>query len=89
VYAIRVSDRDTFIASLAEKGIFCGIHYPIPVHLQKAYSALQLGPEDRAVSEMVAKKFVSLPIYPELHEDQIQYVARGVKDTLKATTPVE
>ena len=78
VYAIRVPDRDTFIASLAEKGIFCGIHYPIPMHLQNAYLSLGQSVESFPVAEICASQFVSLPIFPEMNKDQVEYVIEAI-----------
>jgi dTDP-4-amino-4,6-dideoxygalactose transaminase len=74
IYAIRVADRDRLIASLAEKDIHCGIHYPIPVHLLAAYKSLNLGVGSFPVAEKSAAEFVSLPMFPELSKDQIHCV---------------
>ena len=84
LYAIRVidADRDAFMKALNEKEIFCGIHYPVPVHLQKAYSSLNQGPGSFPVAERCASQYVSLPMYPELGEDQIVYTARCVNELL-------
>jgi dTDP-4-amino-4,6-dideoxygalactose transaminase len=80
VYAIRVQDRDNILAKLAEKDIHCGIHYPVPVHLQDAY--LNLGNEDhnlKKISERVSSELLSLPMYPELAKFQIEYVIEAIK----------
>ena len=79
IYAIRVADRDRLIASLAEKDIHCGIHYPIPVHLLDAYKSLNLGKGSFPVAEKSAAEFVSLPMFPELTREQVRAVAEGVK----------
>jgi dTDP-4-amino-4,6-dideoxygalactose transaminase len=76
IYAIRVQNRDALIKALAEKDIHCGIHYPIPLHLQDAYKALGLRKGSFPVAEKVASEFVSLPMFPELDQDQIEFVAR-------------
>jgi dTDP-4-amino-4,6-dideoxygalactose transaminase len=78
VYAIRVPNRDHFIASLAAKGIFCGIHYPIPMHLQNAYQSLGLPVESYPVAELCASQFVSLPIFPEMKKEQVEYVIEAI-----------
>jgi dTDP-4-amino-4,6-dideoxygalactose transaminase len=78
IYAIRVPQRDRVIDSLAEKEIYCGIHYPIPVHLLDAYKSLNLGVGSFPVAEKSAAEFVSLPMFPELTPEQIQYVAEGL-----------
>jgi dTDP-4-amino-4,6-dideoxygalactose transaminase len=80
IYAIRVKNRDSFMDSLAEKEINCGIHYPIPIHLQSAYQSLGYKKGDFPVAEKCAEEFVSLPMYPELSLEQIEYVAGEVKN---------
>jgi dTDP-4-amino-4,6-dideoxygalactose transaminase len=79
LYAIRVQNRDALIDSLAEKGISCGIHYPVPIHLQQAYGYMNLKPGALPVAEKCASEFVSLPMYPELTVEQIAYVADQIK----------
>lgn len=80
IYAIRVKDRDNLISYLKDKGISCGIHYPIPIHLQEAYSFMNLKKGSFPVSEACATEFVSLPIYPELSEQQVSYVIDSIMD---------
>jgi len=60
---------------LADRGVFCGIHYPIPVHLTKAYANLGYKEGDFPLSEICASEYVSLPMFPELTKEQIQKVA--------------
>lgn len=74
VYAIEVPQRDDVLAALHAAGIGAGIHYPVPVHLQKAYANLGCGPGDLPVTESLAKRFLSLPIYPELQPRQISEI---------------
>jgi dTDP-4-amino-4,6-dideoxygalactose transaminase len=78
IYAIRVADRDRLIASLAEKDVHCGIHYPISVHLLDAYKSLGYQQGAFPVAEKAASEFVSLPMFPELTPAQIDRVACGV-----------
>ena len=66
MYAIELAHRDYVQTALSTAGIATGIHYPIPVHLQKAYENLGYGPGDLPVSETLSDRFLSLPIYPEL-----------------------
>ena len=66
VYALRVKNRDGLISALAEKGIGTNIHYPVPVHLQDAYSFLGLKKGSFPVAEQCAAEFVSLPMFAEL-----------------------
>jgi len=82
IYAIRVADRDRLIASLAEKDIQCGIHYPIPVHLLDAYKSLNLGTGSFPVAEKSAAEFVSLPMFPELSGEQIEWVVGEIRRNL-------
>jgi dTDP-4-amino-4,6-dideoxygalactose transaminase len=79
IYAIRVQDRDSMIDSLAKEEIYCGIHYPIPIHLQEAYHFLGLKGGSFPVAERCAKEFVSLPMFPELTREQIERVVEAVK----------
>jgi len=79
VYAVRVANRDAVMDALKEKGVGCGIHYPVPLHLQKAYAELGHNKGDFPVAEQSASEFLSLPMFPELTDEQIQYVA----DTLR------
>ena len=80
VYAIRTRNRDAFMAALSEQGISCGIHYPVPLHLQEAYQNLGYKKGDFPIAEKCADEFVSLPMYPELPEDSIYYVAEKIKE---------
>jgi len=84
IYAVRVPERDRVLADLAARDIHCGIHYPIPVHLQSAYRHLGLGPESFPVAERCADEFLSLPMFPELTADQIDAVADALQETLGA-----
>jgi dTDP-4-amino-4,6-dideoxygalactose transaminase len=70
IYAIRVKNRDALLKELADSDIYCGIHYPISVHLQEAYSDLGYKGSNLHVSEKVVSELLSLPMYPELAHDQ-------------------
>ena len=82
VYAVRVQDRNDVIRHLEEKGIGCGVHYPVPVHLQEAYASLGYERGAFPVSEQIANEFVSLPMFPELSEAQIDFVIETVKESV-------
>ena len=84
VYAIRVQERDEVLAFLAEKGIQCGVHYPVPIHLQKAYRNLGYKTGDLPVSERTALEFLSLPMFPELTKAQIEMVSLSLRDAVAA-----
>jgi len=79
IYAIRVKGRDALIAALAAKDIHCGIHYPIPLHLQEAYKSLGYRAGAFPVAEKAASEFVSLPMFAELTGEQIARVASELK----------
>jgi dTDP-4-amino-4,6-dideoxygalactose transaminase len=79
VYAIEVAERDKVQTALHATGVATGIHYPIPVHLQKAYADLGYGWGDFPVTEAVAGRFLSLPIYPELRPDQVAEVVQRLE----------
>jgi dTDP-4-amino-4,6-dideoxygalactose transaminase len=66
LYVVRSNDREKLMVFLKEQGIGTGIHYPIPLHMQKAYHALGYSPGDFPVAEKVAAEIVSLPMYPQL-----------------------
>jgi dTDP-4-amino-4,6-dideoxygalactose transaminase len=85
VYALRVENRDQIVKGLTEKGIGCGIHYPVPVHLQEAYRSLGYGRGSFPVAELCAVQFLSLPMYPELTREQIFAVTQELKMLLGKT----
>lgn len=75
VYAVAVPRRDEAVKVLQDCGIGVGIHYPVPVHLQKAYANLGRRAGDLPATEKLATEFLSLPIYPELRPEQAAEVA--------------
>jgi len=82
IYPVRLQRRDEVIELLGKAGIQCGIHYPIPVHLQEAYRSLGLGPGSYPVAERCAQEFLSLPMFPELTQGQLHAVASELKSAL-------
>ena len=84
VYVVRVRDRDGFMAYLLARGVHTAIHYPFPVHTLPAYADLGFSAGDFPVAEQVASEVVSLPMYPELREDQVEEVARVVTEWASA-----
>ena len=78
VYAVRNGDRDGLIASLNAQDIQCGIHYPVPIHLQEAYAGLYLAEGTFPVAEKCAKETLSLPIFPEITAAQITEVCASI-----------
>jgi len=82
VYAVRTPKRDALQETLRAAGVHTGIHYPIPVHLQKAYGDLGYGPGDLPVTENAAQELLSLPMFPELQTEQVEAVCRAVRQGL-------
>lgn len=75
LYVVRTANRDGLIHYLKGKGIGTGIHYPIPLHLQKAYAFLHYTREDLPVASRLAAEIVSLPMFPQLQASQQARVA--------------
>ena len=82
VYAVRVQERDAVLRHLQEKGVGCAVHYPVPVHLQEAGRNLGSTKGAFPIAEKLADEFLSLPMFPELTEEQIEYVGRCVSETV-------
>jgi dTDP-4-amino-4,6-dideoxygalactose transaminase len=82
IYAVRTQNRDALLKYLAGEGISCGIHYPVPVHLQTAYSNMGVENNELRVSERVATELLSLPMYPELRDEQQKRVKDKIQEFL-------
>ncbi len=80
VFVIRVRERDALRAFLAEREIETGIHYPTPVHLQPPYADLHYRRGDFPVTEALADQVLSLPMFPELTEKEVEIVAGGIRE---------
>lgn len=83
IFAIRTQSRDSLMTALAEKGVSCGIHYPVPIHLQAAYASMNLAAGSFPVAERCAAEYVSLPMFPELTDEHIGYTAEMIKELRK------
>jgi dTDP-4-amino-4,6-dideoxygalactose transaminase len=83
IYAVRVQSRDQVLKRLSDRGIGCGIHYPIPVHLQVAYKFLGHKVGDFPVSEACGREFLSLPMFPELTHAQVESVVQELCDAIR------
>ena len=81
LYVVRTRRRDRLLQQLKEKGIDAGIHYPIPVHRQPVYLKLGYGDVSLPITERTAAEILSLPMYPELRPEQIEFVAQAIKDS--------
>ena len=86
LYVIQVPERDDLLTRLKDAGISGGIHYPVPLHEQPAYRHMQHSPEDFPVTHEVAANIVSLPMFPEITQEQCQAVARVVAEHVRAVT---
>lgn len=80
LYVILVDDRDGLQTFLGDKGIATGLHYPVPLHFQNAYSHLGYKEGAFPVTENAAQRLLSLPMFPELNQEQIGYVAEAIKE---------
>lgn len=78
LYVIQSPARDRLMRHLAERGIATGIHYPTPIHLQEAYQSLGGKRGDFPVAENAASRVLSLPMYPEVTTDVLEYIAHAV-----------
>ncbi len=79
VYAVRTADRQSLQRTLQANGVATGIHYPIPVHLQPAYSDLGYKAGQFPESERAANEVLSLPMYPELSRTKLEMVAAAIR----------
>jgi dTDP-4-amino-4,6-dideoxygalactose transaminase len=79
LYVVRTADREGLMDHLKRAGIGTGIHYPIPLHLQKAYAAMNYAKGDFPVTEKAAEEIVSLPMFPQLTEAQQAHVFEEIR----------
>jgi dTDP-3-amino-3,4,6-trideoxy-alpha-D-glucose transaminase len=79
LFIVETPHRDALKQYLEERGIQTGIHYPRPIHLQSAYADLGYKKGDFPNAEALAQRILSLPMFPELTEDQIEYVCEQIR----------
>jgi dTDP-4-amino-4,6-dideoxygalactose transaminase len=79
LYIIQAEERDALIEHLNRHGIASGVYYPIPLHLQEVYRFLEYGEGSLPRVEKVAKRTLALPLYPEMTEESVRYVAEVVR----------
>lgn len=82
LYVIRTPRRDEVAEYLKRHGVETGVHYPVPLHLQPAFAALDYRPGALPITEAVANTCLSLPLYPEMTDDQQERVAGLIRDLL-------
>jgi dTDP-4-amino-4,6-dideoxygalactose transaminase len=84
-YVVRLAERDALRARLRDAGIGTGIHYPVPVHQQPAYSGrIASGPSGLGLTERAAPQILSLPIYPQLAEEAVERVIAAIRACFSA-----
>jgi dTDP-4-amino-4,6-dideoxygalactose transaminase len=87
LYVVRHAEREALQSHLTANGIGTGIHYPIPLHLQKAYQHLGYKEGDLPVSERAAAEILSLPMYPQLRPEQQQSVVESIGEFIESRRP--
>ncbi len=83
-YVVRIKDRDKLKEYMTEKGVGTAIYYPLPLHLQKCFSDLGYKEGDFPVAEKAAREVLALPIYPELTEEQQDYIVSSINEFYKS-----
>jgi dTDP-4-amino-4,6-dideoxygalactose transaminase len=86
LYVLRVRNRDVMLKLLADRGVNCAIHYPVPLHLQDAYASLGVPRGSLPVSERCAEEIISLPMFPELTGKDIETVVSAVAALVQDNT---
>ena len=84
LFVIESEERDRIAARLKTEGIDTGLHYPVPVHRQPAYEHLGLQSGSFPVSERLAQRCLSLPMFPELSIEQVDYVCTRLRAAIAA-----
>jgi dTDP-4-amino-4,6-dideoxygalactose transaminase len=80
LYVVRTPNRDELRAWLETKAVGTGMHYPIPIHLQEAWRKYGGGDYSLPVTESITKEIISLPMYPELTEEEVSYICDCIRD---------
>ena len=79
-YVVQSDNRDEMLEKLKEKGIATGVYYPVPLHLQKVYKNLGYKEGDMPVAEYLSHRTFAIPVYPELNDEQINYIVESIKN---------
>lgn len=80
LYVVATTRRDELMGYLKQKGIGCGVYYPLPLHLQPVYKDLGYSKGDLPVAEELCEQALALPLYPELKEEEQQYIIQVVRE---------
>jgi dTDP-4-amino-4,6-dideoxygalactose transaminase len=86
LYVIRTKDRDALADKLKAAGVHTGLHYPLPVHLQKCYESWGYREGSFPVTERAAAEILSLPMFPNLTREQQQRVAAAIEASMRMET---
>jgi dTDP-4-amino-4,6-dideoxygalactose transaminase len=86
LYVIQTDDRDQLQSDLLDQGIGTLIHYPIPAHMQTAYRYLDYAENSLPATERVTKRILSLPLFPELENEQVDYVVEKIREFCQGTS---
>ena len=88
-YTLRVNERDAFAERLKERGVGCGIYYPIPVHRQKPFIELGYGQDALPVTDRLTAEVLSIPVHPSLTDDEVATVIEAVNATARELGSVD
>ena len=80
LFVVYVDERDRVRSELEARGVQTAVHYPIPVHLQKAYEPLGLGAGSLPHTERACERVFSMPLFPEMSDEQVEFAARSLSD---------
>jgi dTDP-4-amino-4,6-dideoxygalactose transaminase len=80
LYVMATSERDALSNYLKQKGIGCGIYYPLPLHLQPVYKELGYDKGDFPIAENLCEEALAIPLYPELEEEKQQYIIQTIRE---------
>ncbi|HEY8172373.1 MAG TPA: DegT/DnrJ/EryC1/StrS family aminotransferase, partial [Dehalococcoidia bacterium] len=83
LYVVQLAERDRTREALSSMGVGAAVHYPVPVHLQRAYSELGMQEGSLPVTESASKRVLSLPMFPEITQQQVAYVADCLAKVLR------
>jgi dTDP-4-amino-4,6-dideoxygalactose transaminase len=80
MYIIQSENREAMLSKLKEKGVATGVYYPVPLHLQKVYKNLGYKEGDMPVAEYLSHRTFAIPVYPELTEEEVNYIVESIKE---------
>jgi dTDP-4-amino-4,6-dideoxygalactose transaminase len=80
MYIIQSENREAMLSKLKEKGVATGVYYPVPLHLQKVYRNLGYKEGDMPVAEYLSHRTFAIPVYPELTEEEVNYIVKSIRE---------